>query len=126
MRFFDDNYTQNILEGVIHNHQLRILNLEWNMMRGSKVYQAASRMLKINTTLRSLDLKHCGMDLESAYVLAKGLSLNGTLQTLVLDGNPIGQNGARQIMVRRRLVMTTILLASTNDNQSHNNNYGRH
>ena len=68
-------------------------------MRGSKVYQTASRVLKFNTTLRSLDLKHCGMNLESAYVLAKGLSCNSTIQTLVLDGNPIGQNGARQIMV---------------------------
>ena len=32
-------------------------------------------------------------------MLAKGLSCNSTLQTLVLDGNPIGQNGARQMMV---------------------------
>jgi len=34
-----------------------------------------------------------------SYVLAKGLACNSTLQSLVLDGNPIGQNGARQIMV---------------------------
>jgi hypothetical protein len=69
-------------------------------MRGSKVYQTASRVLRFNTTLRSLDLKHCGMNLESAFVLAKGLGCNSTIHTLVLDGNPIGQNGARQIMVR--------------------------
>jgi hypothetical protein len=62
-------------------------------------YQAASRVLRLNTTLQLLDLKHCGMDLESAYVVAKGLGCNSTLETLILDGNPIGQNGARQIMV---------------------------
>jgi hypothetical protein len=62
-------------------------------------YQAASRVLRLNTTLQLLNLKHCGMDLESAYVLAKGLGCNSTLETLILDGNPIGQNGARQIMV---------------------------
>jgi hypothetical protein len=90
---------QNIFEGVIRNQQLRVLVLEWNTMRGSRVYQAASRVLRLNTTLQLLDLKHCGMDLESAYVLAKGLGCNSTLETLILDGNPIGQNGARQIMV---------------------------
>ncbi len=68
-------------------------------MRGSKVYQIASRVLKSNTTLQSLDMKHCGMTLESAYVVAKGLSCNATLHTLVLDGNPLGQNGARQMLV---------------------------
>jgi hypothetical protein len=90
---------QSVLDGVVRNCQLQTLNLAWNMMRGTKVYQSASRLLRFNTTLRSLDLKHCGMNLESAYVLAKGLSCNSTIQTLILDGNPIGQNGARQIMV---------------------------
>jgi hypothetical protein len=90
---------QNILEGVVRNQQLQALNLEWNVMRGSKVYQIASRVLKYNTTLTSLDMKHCGMTLESAYVMAKGLSCNATLHTLVLDGNPIEQSGARQMLV---------------------------
>jgi Ran GTPase-activating protein (RanGAP) involved in mRNA processing and transport len=96
---------QSILDGVIRNDQLQGLNIEWNVMRGSKVYQTASRVLRFNTTLRSLDLKHCGMSLEGAYVLAKGLSCNSTIQNLVLDGNPIGQNGARQIMVSASAAM---------------------
>jgi len=90
---------QNILEGLVRNQQLHALNVEWNVLRGSKVYQVASRVLKYNTTLLSLDMKHCGMTLESAYVMAKGLSCNATLHTLVLDGNPIEQNGARQMLV---------------------------
>jgi Ran GTPase-activating protein (RanGAP) involved in mRNA processing and transport len=90
---------QSIFEGVLRNNQLQNLSVAWNAMRGSKVYQVASRVLRVNSTLQSLDLRHCGMNLESAFVLAKGLGCNSTLHTLVLDGNPIGQNGAKQIMV---------------------------
>jgi hypothetical protein len=87
---FDDSAMQNVLDGMVRNHQLLVLNVAWNVMRGSKVcdfsaahhtscvtrhtsqvYNTASRVLKQNTTLQCLDLKHCSMNLESAYVLSR-------------------------------------------------------
>ena len=94
---FDDSAMQNVLDGMVRNHQLLVLNVAWNVMRGSKVcdfsaarhtscvtrhtphvtrrtsqvYNTASRVLKQNTTLQCLDLKHCSMNLESAYVLPR-------------------------------------------------------
>ena len=34
---FDDSAMQNVLDGMVRNHQLLVLNVAWNVMRGSKV-----------------------------------------------------------------------------------------
>ena len=34
---FDDSAMHNVLDGMVRNHQLLVLNVAWNVMRGSKV-----------------------------------------------------------------------------------------
>lgn len=51
-----------------------------------------------NTNLLRLDLSHNRIEVPGAFVIADGMDRNKTITQLVMDGNPIGQAGGRELL----------------------------
>ncbi|EPY33005.1 leucine-rich repeat protein [Strigomonas culicis] len=102
------------------NVDLRVINLEWNNFRNTGASKLLSEGVLNNNTLKTVNLSACGLDdacavllgrvisenaIEEFYVannrigaagaeaIAKGLPASSSLQTLVLDGNPVKDKG---------------------------------
>ena len=81
---------------LITNKNLSELNL------GSNTFSSqALRLLQpalADSQLLHLDLRETGMDAEGARVIGEVLAANRSLQTLLLDGNPLGNGGAAFVL----------------------------
>ena len=51
-----------------------------------------------NTVLVRLDLGHNRIEATGAFVIADGMDRNMTLRNLIMDGNPIGMAGGREML----------------------------
>lgn len=56
-----------------------------------------SEMIKINSTLTSLDLSRCGIGDEGCKIIADALQTNSTIIKLCLIGNKIGDEGCKTL-----------------------------
>lgn len=63
-------------------------------------------MLALNTRLAHLDLSYNSLSAKGAAVVADGLTTNITLQSLQVNFNPIGSDGARSLMRALRQELT--------------------
>jgi hypothetical protein len=64
-----------------------------------------SQMLTVNTRLAHLDLSYNNLTAKGAAVVADGLAVNLHLESLQVNFNPIGSDGARSLMRAMRSEM---------------------
>lgn len=87
-----------------YNQVITDLDLSWNgigqPVDGNRQPGAEDigGAIAANTTLRRLDLAHNRIEVVGAFVIADGMDRNKTLTKLVMDGNPIGQAGGRELL----------------------------
>ena len=86
---------QLIIDGLSHNTSLEKLDMRWSNFSSVNVLHLAS-VLRVNTRLKELDIGLCNIQSSDSVHLAKALEENTTtqLQTLVLECNRIGSEGA--------------------------------
>ena len=69
------------------------IKCEWNRRNGV----GDLKLLKVNSTLQSLDLSFNNLGETGGQAIAEALKLNSTLQTLNLYGNKLGETGGQAI-----------------------------
>ena len=86
---------QLIVDGLSHNTSLEKLDMSCSEFSSLNVFKLAS-VLRVNTCLKELYVMECNIQSSDSVHLAKALEENTTtqLQTLLLDHNPIGSEGA--------------------------------
>ena len=86
---------QLIVDGLSHSVSLEKLNMSYSNFSSENVLHLAST-LRVNTRLKVFVIEYCNIQSSDSVHLAKALEENSTtqLQTLWLDGNPIGSEGA--------------------------------
>eukprot|EP01062_Namystynia_karyoxenos_P028073 TRINITY_DN21348_c0_g1_i1.p1 TRINITY_DN21348_c0_g1~~TRINITY_DN21348_c0_g1_i1.p1 ORF type:complete len:442 (+),score=170.66 TRINITY_DN21348_c0_g1_i1:65-1390(+) len=86
------------------NGTLRILNIEWNQLRGpGSLYLLGEETgIGMNNTLRTLMAGWNGAEDAAGVAFGKVLEKNGSLEQVYLDHNRIGRKGAEQIAVGLR------------------------
>ena len=84
-----------IVDGLSHNTSLEKLYMSNSNFSSQNVLHLAS-VLRVNTRLKELYIGYCDIQSSDSVHLAKALEENTTtqLQTLWLEGNPIGSEGA--------------------------------
>jgi hypothetical protein len=107
------------------NGDLRVLNLEWNPLRTAGAYLLLSEGLLQNNTIKQCNLSSCGLDDKCGQLVARVVSENAieevivannrithvgaetiaralpstsALTTLVMDGNPLGDEGSAALL----------------------------
>jgi hypothetical protein len=84
-----------IIEAMQANTTLSELSLGFNHLAGLGEAQALGDMVRLNATLKKLDLSHAYLDTECVKAFAQGLAQNSTLTWLNLGGNQFSNEGAR-------------------------------
>jgi hypothetical protein len=87
------------------NTTLRCINLRHNYL-GEGGGRALAESLRLNTTLTTLPLGSNGLGEGGGRALAESLRLNTTLRLLYLDGNSQGEGGGRALAETVRLNAT--------------------
>ncbi len=87
-----------------YNQAITDLDLSWNGI-GQRVddnrqpgAEDIGGAIAANTILQRLDLAHNRVEVPGAFVIADGMDRNKTLTKLVMDGNPIGHAGGRELL----------------------------
>jgi hypothetical protein len=83
--------------GLGNNTTLEVLMLQWNGMGDDTTMEALARAL-LTANLKVLNLADNRIKLKGACILAATMELGTGLEELDLDGNKIGQIGARAIL----------------------------
>ena len=86
---------QCIIDGLSHNTSLETLDMSVSKFSSENLLHLAS-VLRVNTRLKELNIMWCNIQSSDSVHLAKALEENTTtqLQTLELEANPIGSEGA--------------------------------
>ncbi|ETW04644.1 hypothetical protein, variant 1 [Aphanomyces invadans] len=79
------------------NNGLRELNLAYNAF-GNDGTQAIGMALHKNNCLQILDLSHNNIPCQAAWVIAQSLQVNDSIDTIILDGNPLGKLGCQGLL----------------------------
>ena len=88
-----------VAEGVCASASLASVDLSWNGFGDMAPLGVLCDALHTrNTTLTCLDLGHNRVTGQGCTVLAQALQANTSLTKLVLDGNPVGAAGAKQLV----------------------------
>ena len=89
------NSIQLIVDGLSHNTSLEEISIRESNFSLENVLHLTS-VLRMNTRLKGLDIQWCAIECSDSVHLAKALEDNTTtqLQTLMLNGNSIGSEGA--------------------------------
>jgi len=93
------------------NSTLTYLDLSFNAL-GCEGGIALGSSLQDNKTLRSLLVANNGIDSMACLTICAGILQNEALHMINIDGNPIGDEGARALMV----IISFIILLSIIDN----------
>mmetsp|Transcript_22581 Transcript_22581/g.42113 ORF Transcript_22581/g.42113 Transcript_22581/m.42113 type:complete len:1139 (+) Transcript_22581:708-4124(+) len=86
-----------LAKAIAFNKSLRILDLSYNAI-GSDGGKIIGESLYENKTMEILSLASNNIDGEACFVICAATEHNFTLRKLCLDGNPIGEMGAKSIM----------------------------
>jgi hypothetical protein len=86
-----------LAKGLAANRTLQNLVLAWNGLETEGV-ASLGQCLAHNEGLKCLDLAHTRCGPRACLLLAEGLRANGVLEVLLLNGNQIGEDGARHLM----------------------------
>ena len=88
-----------VAEGVCASASLASVDLSWNGFGDmAPLGVLCDALHSRNTTLTWLDLGHNRVTGQGCTVLAQALQANTSLTKLVLDGNPVGAAGAKQLV----------------------------
>ncbi|KAF9948443.1 hypothetical protein BGZ72_009648 [Mortierella alpina] len=81
---------------------------------GGKDFTAIAEVLKVNSTLTTLDLQNNNIRDDEAKALAEALKTNWTVATLNLENNSIGSDGAKALAgsLKTNSTVTTLNLAN--------------
>ncbi|GMH33627.1 hypothetical protein BSKO_01461 [Bryopsis sp. KO-2023] len=88
---------KHLARGLMSNATLHKLNLSWNGLENDGV-TALGEMLMMNLGIKELNLISTRAGAEACLIISEGLKANDILETLYMDGNPIGDAGARHLM----------------------------
>ena len=81
------------------NKTLTYLDLSFNAL-GCEGGMTLGSALQDNTTLQTLLVANNSLDSRACISICAGILQNESLEKIVLDGNPIGEEGAKALMVR--------------------------
>ena len=86
---------QLIVDGLSHSTSLEKLDMSHSNFSSKNIIKLSS-VLRVNTRLKELNIGQCNIQSSDSVHLAKALEENTTtqLQSLMLEGNPIGSEGA--------------------------------
>ena len=102
---------QLIVDGLSHNSSLEKIGIRESNFSSENVLHLAS-VLRMNTRLKELDIQWCAIECSGSVHLAKALEDNAAtqLQTLMLNGNSIGSEGATAFagMLKRNQCLKTL------------------
>ena len=88
-----------MFEGLRENSTLLELLLAWNGCRAVPAFASMAAAIGCaSCSLIKLDLANNRINASAAVVLASGVQRNDSLRDLILDANPIGQEGSRAIL----------------------------
>ena len=88
-----------MFEGLRENSTLLELLLSWNGCRAVPAFASMAAAIGCaSCSLIKLDLANNRINASAAVVLASGVQRNNSLRELILDSNPIGQEGSRAIL----------------------------
>jgi hypothetical protein len=80
-----------------HKHLFEF-DLSWNSCINSNSCASLQNMLFKNTVLSSLNLSFCNIKPMHATIISAGYMANQTLRKLMLEGNPLGPQGAQAFL----------------------------
>lgn len=93
---------QRILEGVEENYTIKELDMGYNLLGERKAGESPASsigdMLLKNDTLRHLDISYNMIDSKAIFCIAGAFKFNNTLESIIVNGNPIGHAGQRYLM----------------------------
>ena len=94
-----------------HNSELREINLEWNQFRTQGSFLILNEGLNINNTIKRFNLAWNGIDDEGGVVLGKIIGENA-IEEIVVSHNRIGVKGAEAIAkgIKSSSALTTLVL----------------
>ena len=85
-----------LADGLLMNKILQTLDLARNGFGGNKAIRALARAVK-HCYVQELNLSDNHVGEPSVHIFVDGLKKNSHLHTVILDGNPIQMNGAREL-----------------------------
>jgi len=85
-------------EGLGENDGLVELNLAWNGFGDQAPCGAIGVAMEHCNTLQTLNIGYNRINIRGATMMASHLEKNGTIRSLIMDGNPIGMGGIRLLM----------------------------
>ncbi|VDI35858.1 Hypothetical predicted protein [Mytilus galloprovincialis] len=88
---------ETIANALIKNETLEVLDISWNGF-GERGMKEMQNSLKINKKLRVLDLSNNRINKKAASLLSIGIKQNTGLESLILNLNPMGDEGMESII----------------------------
>lgn len=86
-----------LCDSIRNNPYLTNLDLSYNALGRSAACVLGNALME-NKVLKTLNIANNGIDAIGCFTLFVGLRENDGLSELILDGNPIGEQGARVMM----------------------------
>lgn len=101
-----------LCESLYHNRYLLSLDLSYNSIGSTAASILGSALMK-NNCLKYLNLGNNNIDVFGCFTIFVGMRENKSLRQIIMDGNPIGDQGARMLMrlaasEGHRLVISTL------------------
>jgi hypothetical protein len=87
-----------LAESLATNQSLHLLDLSYNSL-GKEGGLALGNAIQYNHTIQNLYLSNNNIDGEASFTIAAGILENKSLKRVSFDGNPIGELGARALMM---------------------------
>lgn len=91
-----------ILEGLEDNVSLLEMDLAYNLLGEHKGGETPAAQIGImlirNDTLKHLDISYNMIDSKAIFCIANAFKSNNTLESIIVNGNPIGHAGQRYLM----------------------------
>ena len=100
-----------------HNKSLTYLDLSYNAL-GHDGGEALGDAMLDNRSLRTLLLAHNGIDSTACFTICAGILENLALRHVCLDGNPIGERGAKALMLVPVVAGSRVRVTANNCNIS--------
>ncbi|XP_076074089.1 uncharacterized protein LOC143045442 isoform X3 [Mytilus galloprovincialis] len=106
---------ETIANALIKNETLEVLDVSWNGF-GERGMKEMQNSLKINKKLRVLDLSNNRINKKAASLLSIGIKQNTGLESLILNLNPMGDEGMESIinMVKLQPTLNYVSLEEMN------------